>query len=130
MSVQHEYRGQGDPNGMVEAAINSHYLDENDESTWLCVRSAGEDSVWVKLRTSAPIKFEGGEVYTISSARDMDGVVGVGVTFRFTLAEAVYSNIALAGEPLEFVTSSETHVQIRPVSTGGVLLTVTPLTQY
>lgn len=129
MSVQHEYRGYGDPNGNISAEVNSHYLDEETSRSWICVRNTGGASEWALL--GGRLRSAAGERYDINSLQYFDGVVGASVQFVFDMPNRIYSNVELTGNPLEFYTSGNAaRVEIRPVGTSDLMVCVTPLTDY
>ncbi|KAB0549820.1 hypothetical protein F7R01_00935 [Pseudomonas argentinensis] len=129
MSVQHEYQGGGDPNGIVTADVNSHYLNLDDQGVWMCISRSGNVSQWALI--GGPLSDAAGERYDINGLQYFDGVVGQSVQFVFDLPNRLLSNVEISGNPAEFFTSDPySRVEIRPVANGDLMVCVTPLTEY
>ena len=129
MSVQHEYRGFGDPNGNIIAEVNSHYLNEETGQAWLCIRNTGSSAEWALI--GGHLRDAAGERYDFYGPEYFDGVVGASVRFVFNTTARIFCNVDLSGEPREFYTpGAASRVEVRPVGTNDLMVCVTPLTDY
>jgi len=128
MSVQHDYRGTGAPTGVVVAPVNSHYLDEDAEESWVCTWSDGTSSAWQRLKFDADVPvLEGG--WTISDPTNAEGILPGAVVLDVAIAGPVYSNVELS-PARTYTTAARSFVQIRKTQGGGIAVTVTPVTEY
>ncbi|UQY33607.1 hypothetical protein K8U54_18060 [Pseudomonas fulva] len=129
MSVQHEYQGAGDPNGVVTAEINSHYFNRDDQGVWICTGRTENVSQWALI--GGPLSDAAGERYDINDLQYFDGVVATSVQFVFNLPNRLLSNVEISGSPPSFLTSARhSRVELRPVANGDLMVCVTPLTEY
>jgi hypothetical protein len=125
--LNHQYAGSGDPNGVVVAPVNSHYLDTNSATIWFCIEFNGITSYWQQVAFEREA-FASGTI-TVGEPLTADIIVSAGTVF-FDFAGPIYSTETLTGSPRAFTIAGESLVSLQKVTGGGVVVTVTPVTLY
>jgi len=133
-TVQHVYRGAGDPNGVItDAEVGSHYIDDASYGAWLATYVDGGQTYWTYQQDGGVYLSGPGEIRQYSESYFGSEVVLAGVTLSVTGASNnLFANVQMQmqGGDATFVTEEDSLVEVRPIygGTGRVVL-VTPVMQ-